>query len=69
MFRLVLQSLTPNDDVHPIASNQPLGVECPVFQFVCVASVDMFNLFRDLLAGAAIVVGGFMFGRWLTQAA
>ena len=45
-----------------------LGVERTVFYFVCVGAVGVFNLFESLLAGIVVFVGGFIFGRWLTDA-
>jgi type IV secretory pathway TrbD component len=45
-----------------------LGVERTVFYSVCVAAVGIFNLFESLLAGAVVFVGGFIFGRWITNA-
>lgn len=45
-----------------------LGVERTVFYFVCVGAVGVFNLFESLLAGIVVFVGGFIFGRWLTNA-
>jgi type IV secretory pathway TrbD component len=44
-----------------------LGVE-RTFYFVCVGAVGVFNLFESLLAGIVVFVGGFIFGRWLTNA-
>lgn len=44
-----------------------LGVERTLFFFVCVAAVGAFNLFNSLLAGIAIFLGGFVFGRWVTN--
>ncbi|WP_026441374.1 VirB3 family type IV secretion system protein [Pseudacidobacterium ailaaui] len=43
-----------------------LGVERTLFYFVCVGAVGAFNLFNSLLAGAAVFVGGFAFGHWVT---
>ncbi len=43
-----------------------LGVERTVFYFVCVGAVGAFNLLNSLLAGAAVFVGGYIFGRWIT---
>ncbi|MEO6804863.1 MAG: VirB3 family type IV secretion system protein [Edaphobacter sp.] len=43
-----------------------LGVERTVFYFVCVGAVGAFNLFNSLLAGLAVFVGGYAFGRWVT---
>lgn len=45
-----------------------LGVERTVFYFVCVGAVGVFNLFESLFAGIVVFVGGFIFGRWLTNA-
>ena len=45
-----------------------LGVERTVFYFVCVGAVGIFNLFESLLGGIVVFVGGFIFGRWLTNA-
>lgn len=50
--------------------NRPLtylGVERTLFFFVCVATVGAFNLFNSLLAGAAVFLGGFAFGHWVTN--
>ena len=44
-----------------------LGVERTLFFFVCVAAVGAFNLFNSLLAGIAVFLGGFVFGRWVTN--
>lgn len=44
-----------------------LGVERTVFYFVCVGAVGVFNLFESLFAGIVVFVGGFIFGRWLTN--
>jgi len=35
---------------------------------MCVGAVGVFNLFKSLLAGAVVFIGGFIFGRWLTDA-
>lgn len=43
-----------------------LGVERTVFYFVCVGAVGTFNLFNSLLAGLAVFIGGYIFGRWVT---
>lgn len=43
-----------------------LGVERTVFYFVCVGAVGAFNLFNSLLAGIAVFIGGYAFGRWVT---
>ena len=43
-----------------------LGVERTVFYFVCVGAVGAFNLFNSLLTGAAVFIGGYIFGRWIT---
>ena len=43
-----------------------LGVERTVFYFVCVGAVGAFNLFNSLLAGIAVFIGGYTFGRWVT---
>jgi type IV secretory pathway TrbD component len=45
-----------------------LGIERTVFYFVCVGAVGVFNLFESLLAGVVVFIGGFIFGRWLTNA-
>lgn len=45
-----------------------LGVDRTVFYFVCVAAVGIFNLFESLLAGIVVFIGGFNFGRWVTNA-
>jgi type IV secretory pathway TrbD component len=45
-----------------------LGVERTVFYFVCVGAVGVFNLFESLLAGLVVFFGGFIFGRWVTNA-
>jgi type IV secretory pathway TrbD component len=50
--------------------NKPLtylGVERMLFYFVCVTAVGAFNLFNSILAGMAVFVGGFAFGRWATN--
>ncbi len=50
--------------------NKPLmylGVERTLFFLVCVTAVGAFNLFNSLLAGIAIFLGGFAFGRWVTN--
>ena len=44
-----------------------LGVERTVFYFVCVGAVGAFNLFNSLLAGIAVFIGGYTFGRWVTK--
>ena len=44
-----------------------LGVERTLFFFVCVGAVGAFNLFNSLLAGLALFIGGFAFGRWVTN--
>lgn len=44
-----------------------LGVERTIFYFVCVGAVGVFNLFESLLAGAVVFVGGYSFGRWVTN--
>jgi type IV secretory pathway TrbD component len=44
-----------------------LGVERTLFYFVCVAAVGAFNLFNSILAGAAVFIGGFVFGHWATN--
>jgi type IV secretory pathway TrbD component len=44
-----------------------LGVERTLFYFVCVGAVGSFNLFNSLLAGAAVFIGGFAFGHWVTN--
>ena len=45
-----------------------LGVDRTIFYFVCVGAVGFFNLFESLLAGAVVFIGGFIFGRWVTNA-
>ena len=35
---------------------------------MCVGAVGVFNLFESLLAGIVVFVGGFIFGRWATNA-
>src|ERR1700747_1818281 len=45
-----------------------LGVERTVFYFVCVGAVGVFNLFESLLAGVVVFIGGFIFGRCVTNA-
>jgi type IV secretory pathway TrbD component len=45
-----------------------LGIERTVFYFVCIAAVGVFNLFESLLAGIVVFIGGFIFGRWVTNA-
>ena len=45
-----------------------LGVERTLFYFVCVGAVAVFNLFESLLAGVIVFVGGYAFGRWITEA-
>jgi len=45
-----------------------LGVERTVFYFVCVGAVGVFNLFESVLAGVVVFTGGFIFGRWVTNA-
>lgn len=44
-----------------------LGVERGVFYLVCVGAVGAFNLFSSILAGAAVFIGGFGFGLWVTN--
>jgi type IV secretory pathway TrbD component len=44
-----------------------LGVERTLFYFVCVGAVGTFNLFNSILAGIAVLVGGFAFGHWVTN--
>jgi len=44
-----------------------LGVERTLFFFICVGAVGAFNLFNSILAGLAVFVGGFAFGRWVTS--
>ena len=46
----------------------PPGVERTMFYFVCVGAVAVFNLFESLLAGVIVFVGGYAFGRWITEA-
>ena len=43
-----------------------LGVERTVFYFVCVGAVGAFNMLNSLLAGVAVFIGGYIFGRWVT---
>jgi integrase len=43
-----------------------LGVERTLFYFVCVGAVGAFNLFNSLVAGLAVFIGGYAFGRWVT---
>lgn len=43
-----------------------LGVERTLFFFVAVGAVGAFNLFNSILAGAAVFIGGFAFGHWVT---
>ena len=45
-----------------------LGVERTLFYFVCVGAVAVFNLFESLLAGVIVFIGGYTFGRWVTEA-
>jgi len=45
-----------------------LGVERTLFYFVCVGAVAVFNLFESLLAGVIVFIGGYAFGRWVTEA-
>jgi type IV secretory pathway TrbD component len=45
-----------------------LGVERTLFYFVCVGAVGVFNLFESLLAGIIVFIGGYTFGRWITNA-
>ena len=45
-----------------------LGVERTLFYFVCVGAVAVFNLFESFLAGATVFLGGYAFGRWVTEA-
>jgi hypothetical protein len=64
-FRLVLQKLSPNDDVHPprqgiessrsCVSLSRLGIERTAFEVVRVAWVGIFNLPKGLLAGAVLL--------------
>jgi hypothetical protein len=35
---------------------------------VCVGAVAAFNLFESLLAGVIVFLGGYAFGRWITDA-
>ena len=44
-----------------------LGVERGVFYLVSVGAVGAFNLFNSILAGAAVFIGGFVFGLWVTN--
>ena len=43
------------------------GVERTLFYLVCVGAVGAFNLFNSLVAGAAVFIGGFAFGHWVTS--
>ena len=43
-----------------------LGVERTYF--VCVGAVAVFNLFESLLGGVIVFIGGYAFGRWITEA-
>jgi len=45
-----------------------LGVERTLFYSVCVGAVAAFNLFESLLAGVVVFIGGYAFGRWVTDA-
>ena len=45
-----------------------LGVERTLFYFVCVGAVAVFNLFESLMAGVIVFIGGYAFGRWITEA-
>ena len=45
-----------------------LGVERTLFYFVCVGAVAVFNLFESLMAGVIVFIGGYAFGRWVTEA-
>lgn len=45
-----------------------LGIDRTVFYFVSVAAIGIFNLFESLLAGIVVFIGGFIFGRWVTNA-
>jgi type IV secretory pathway TrbD component len=44
-----------------------LGVERTLFYFICVGAVSAFNLFNSIVAGIAVFLGGFAFGRWVTN--
>jgi type IV secretory pathway TrbD component len=44
-----------------------LGVERTLFYLVCVGAVGAFNLFNSMVAGIAVFIGGFAFGRWVTS--
>jgi type IV secretory pathway TrbD component len=44
-----------------------LGVERTLFYFVCVGAVGVFNLFNSLVAGSIFFIGGYVFGRWVTN--
>jgi type IV secretory pathway TrbD component len=44
-----------------------LGVERTLFYFVCVGAVGAFNIFNSIVAGLAVFLGGFAFGRWVTS--
>jgi hypothetical protein len=43
-----------------------LEVERTLFYFVCVGAVGAFNMLNSLLAGVAVFIGGYIFGRWMT---
>ena len=45
-----------------------LGIERTLFYCVCVGAVAVFNLFESLLAGVIVFIGGYAFGRWVTDA-
>ena len=45
-----------------------LGVERTLFYFVCVGAVAVFNIFESLMAGVIVFIGGYAFGRWVTEA-
>ena len=45
-----------------------LGVERTLFYFVSVGAVAVFNIFESLLAGVIVFIGGYAFGRWITDA-
>jgi type IV secretory pathway TrbD component len=44
-----------------------LGVERTLFYFVCVGAVGAFNIFNSLVAGIIFFIGGYFFGRWVTN--
>jgi len=63
------QSQAPQSSLQELAQTpHVLGVERTVFYFICVGAVGVFNLFESLLAGVVVFIGGFIFGRWVTNA-